>query len=79
MIVGLMTVLIVIVYRVTSDTGSTPVAAAQNEIALPANAAIIDTALSGDRVMLTLELPDGRRQIQFGHAARMERSARAST
>ena len=65
MIVGLMTVLIVIVYRVVNGVGSAPVAAAVNAIELPANAAIVDTVLSDDRIMLTLELPDGTREIRI--------------
>ncbi|MGI9356281.1 MAG: hypothetical protein ACR2PF_14110 [Rhizobiaceae bacterium] len=67
MMIGLMAVLLAIVYKVTSGTSSVPVAAA-NEIALPENAAIIDTALSGDRIMLTLKMPDGSREIRV-HSA----------
>ncbi len=68
MTIGLLAVLIVIIYRVTSGTASAPGPTAVNDIKLPASAAIIDTALNGDRVMLTLELPDGRREIRIHDA-----------
>jgi len=68
MMIGLMAVLIAIVYKVTSSTSSVPVAAAIKDIVLPKNATIVDTALSGDRIMLTLEMPDGSREIQV-HSA----------
>jgi len=64
MMIGLMAVLLAIVYKVTSSTSSVPVAATTNEIALPKGAAIVDTALSRDRIMLTLEMPDGTREIR---------------
>ncbi len=65
MTIGLLAVLIVIVYRITSGAGVETGPGSLNEISLPANAAIIDTALNGDRIMLTLELPDGRREIRI--------------
>ena len=66
MMIGLMTVLVAIVYRI-NQSGERYAANAVTEatITLPTGSVIEQTALDGDRMMLTLRLADGSREIHL--------------
>ena len=60
MMIGLMAVLITIVYKINQGSGSGAARlVSEAEIAIPAGATIMDTALDGERMMLTLKQADG--------------------
>ena len=66
MMLGLMAVVISIVYKINQGseqaTGQS-VEPVTGEIALPSGARILSTALSGSRMMFTIEQDDGSREV----------------
>ena len=64
MMIGLMTVLAAIVYKVNTSV-SKSVVQDESTISVPADAKIISTAMGDGRVMLTLQTRDGSRELRI--------------
>lgn len=65
MMIGLMAVLLAIVYKVTQGSQAIPVVPAEAELKLPADARIVSAASDGDRLTVTIRLPDGTNEIRI--------------
>lgn len=65
MMVGLMTVLIAIVYKINTSNISVPRQATSGTINIPKGSQVLSTATAGDKIMVTLEMPDGKRLIRL--------------
>ena len=64
MFVGLMTVLIAIVYKINQGTEAVATApASASQVLLPNGSKILDSAIDGNSVMLTLQEPDGSKSV----------------
>ena len=61
MMIGLMTVLIAIVYKLNAT--SAPVVAEEGSITVPVGSEILSTAISDGRIMLTVRTSDGKNNI----------------
>ncbi len=61
MMIGLMTVLIAIVYKLNATEATAP--AATGQLSLPAGSQILSTSLSDDRIAITVKLSSGNRVI----------------
>ena len=66
MMLGLMTVLIAIVYKINQGNEQAVARVVdRGTITLPANAQLMDTALDGNRMMFTIKRADGTQAIQI--------------
>lgn len=66
MMVGLMTVLLAIVYKITqSGDQSAARLVTEAELTLPEGATISETSISDDKIALTLSLANGGREIRI--------------
>ena len=73
MMVGLMTVLIAIVYKLNeAPTGRVASGGATGSISLPVGARIVSTALDGERILFVLETANGERQLRIFNGAGSE-------
>ena len=63
MLLGFAALIVAVLYRLNAEP-DVPVAAGTREIAVPDGATVLSTAISANRVALTLRLPDGSRVIR---------------
>jgi hypothetical protein len=62
---GFVAVLVAVIFRVSNLDSRAPEADWQSTLEIPAGATLVDTALDGDRIAITIEDSAGRRILVF--------------